>query len=76
MIEINIDRDTCFGSGECVLAAPTVFELDDSGIARVRSDAAALGAEEARRIADNCPSGALSVVDASTSQPPATEVGS
>jgi ferredoxin len=63
MTQITIDRDVCFGSGECVLAAPGVFELDDVGIARIRGDAAALSDDDAQRIAANCPSGALQVVD-------------
>ena len=34
-IEIDIDRDACMGSGNCVFAAPGVFELDDDSVARV-----------------------------------------
>jgi ferredoxin len=68
MIEIRIDRDVCFGSGECVLAAPTVFELDDVGISRIRADAPAIDAESAQRIADNCPSGAIRVVASAGTQ--------
>lgn len=64
MIDIQVDQDTCFGSGECVLAAPSVFELDDVGIARLRADASSIDADAARRIADNCPSGAIHVAEA------------
>ncbi len=39
-IEIDIDRDVCMGSGNCVYAAPGVFELDDDSIARVVDPAA------------------------------------
>ena len=34
-IEIDIDRDACMGSGNCVFAAPGVFELDEDSVARV-----------------------------------------
>jgi ferredoxin len=34
-IEIEVDRDLCIGSGDCVDTAPAVFELDDDGKARV-----------------------------------------
>jgi ferredoxin len=34
-IGIDIDRDACMGSGNCVFAAPGVFELDDEPVARV-----------------------------------------
>lgn len=74
MIEIQIDRDTCFGSGECVLAVPSVFELDDAGIARIRPDAAEIDAETAHRVADNCPSGSIHVAEAAEGDPQPTEV--
>ncbi len=32
---IRIDQDKCCGYGDCVLAAPTVFELGDDDVARV-----------------------------------------
>jgi ferredoxin len=28
---VSIDRSSCFQSGECVLAAPEVYEFDDDG---------------------------------------------
>ena len=34
-LEIDIDRDACMGSGNCVYAAPGVFDLDDDCIAFV-----------------------------------------
>ena len=34
-IEIDIDRDACMGSGNCVFAAPGVFELDEDSVSRV-----------------------------------------
>lgn len=58
MNPISIDRAVCYGSGECVLDAPDVFVLDDSGVATMLTGAE-LNLEAARRIAENCPSGAM-----------------
>jgi ferredoxin len=32
MIEIRVDRDACAGHGNCVLANPDVFDIDDDGL--------------------------------------------
>lgn len=34
-LEIQINRETCMGSGNCSFWAPGVFDLDDDGIAIV-----------------------------------------
>ena len=34
-IEVDIDRDLCMGSGNCVYEAPGVFALDDDSVASV-----------------------------------------
>jgi ferredoxin len=73
MIELLVDRDVCFGSGECVLMAPDVFELDQTGIARVRADAGAMDPDAADRVASNCPSGAISVAAAAAGPGAASE---
>jgi ferredoxin len=31
VIQVVVDRDVCQNHGQCVLAAPQVFELDDDG---------------------------------------------
>ena len=38
-LTINIDRDTCIGSGNCTKVAPEVFDLDDEQIASFRDEA-------------------------------------
>ncbi|WP_320783237.1 ferredoxin [Streptomyces sp. CRN 30] len=61
--EIGADRERCVGAGQCVLAAPDVFDQDDTdGRVRVlepRPPAARSGA--VREAVRACPSGALSV---------------
>ena len=61
MYRIEIDRNLCSGFGSCIDTAPTVFELDRSGIAALlvseSADAAVLEA------AGSCPMGAIAVFD-------------
>jgi ferredoxin len=59
-MEIDIDRDACMGSGNCVYAAPGVFELDDDSVARVVDPDAA--SEDAIVTAGRqCPTHAITV---------------
>ena len=39
-LEVEIDRDVCMGSGNCVYEAPGVFDLDDDSVAIVVDPAA------------------------------------
>jgi ferredoxin len=59
-IEIEIDRDACMGSGNCVFTAPGVFELDDDSIAQV-VDPQASPEEAVVTAARQCPTHAISV---------------
>jgi ferredoxin len=38
-VTIQIDRDTCIGSGNCTKVAPEVLDLDDELIATFRDEA-------------------------------------
>jgi ferredoxin len=60
-IHVEVDRDLCIGSADCVATEPDVFQLDDEGKAYVVDpDAAQLdGVVEA---AGNCPVTAIFVV--------------
>jgi ferredoxin len=59
-IEIDIDRDACMGSGNCMFAAPGVFELDDDSVARV-VDPEASPEEAVVTAARQCPTHAITV---------------
>jgi ferredoxin len=59
-LEIEIDRDTCMGSGNCTFAVPGVFALDDEGIAVVL-DPGGGDEEKILEAARNCPSKAITV---------------
>ncbi len=57
---VEIDRDVCMGSGNCLYWAPGVFDLDDDSIARV-VDATAAAEEKILDAARRCPTHAISV---------------
>ena len=60
-IRIEVDRDLCIGSGDCVDSAPDVFCLDDEGKAIVLDQDAAPVAEVVDA-ARNCPVTAIFVI--------------
>ncbi|MFE2336727.1 ferredoxin [Streptomyces coelicoflavus] len=61
-MRINLDRDKCIGSGQCVLAAPGWFDQDEDGIAVVLDDTASGDdEEEVDRAAYTCPALAITL---------------
>ncbi len=59
-IRIEVDRDLCIGSGDCVATAPAVFELDDDGKAIVL-DPDGAPVDDVVEAAMNCPVTAIFV---------------
>ena len=59
-IRVEVDRDLCIGSADCVATAPDVFELDDEGKARV-IDPDGAASDEIVDAARNCPVTAIFV---------------
>ena len=60
-IAIEVDRDLCIGSGDCVATAPAVFELDDDGKAVV-IDPDGAATDDVVEAARNCPVSAIFVL--------------
>ncbi len=60
MIRIDIDREKCVGSGNCVFWAPATFDLDDEGLSVV-IDPSGDSVDRIRVAVDGCPSNALSM---------------
>ncbi|MEU2714207.1 ferredoxin [Streptomyces sp. NPDC007205] len=59
-MHITADRDQCVGAGQCVLAAPAVFDQDDDGLVAPLTVDPAEGDQPAVRQAVNlCPSLAI-----------------
>ncbi len=59
-LDIEIDRDLCMGSGNCVYEAPGTFDLDDDSISYV-ADAAAASEEQVLAAARKCPARAITI---------------
>ena len=59
-IRIEIDREACMGSGNCIFWAPGVFDLDDDGVAVV-VDPEAAPEDRVVLAADGCPTKAISI---------------
>lgn len=59
-LEVEIDRDLCMGSGNCVYGAPGVFDLDEDGVSFV-VDPAGASEEQVVAAALNCPTHAITV---------------
>jgi Ferredoxin len=63
MITIRADRTVCQGYGNCVLADPDTFDVDDEGLVVLRRETVGdEGLAAARRAAYDCPSEAITVV--------------
>ncbi|WP_371477244.1 ferredoxin [Kitasatospora sp. NBC_00315] len=62
-MQVNVDQDRCCSSGQCVLAAPEVFDQsDDDGLVRLRQPSPGPDlAADVRLAAALCPGGAISV---------------
>jgi ferredoxin len=58
-LHIQINREACIGSQNCVRAAPHIFDIDDDGLARVRDGALTGPAELLVAVVENCPVGAI-----------------
>jgi ferredoxin len=59
-LEVEIDRDVCMGSGNCLYWAAGVFDLDDDSIAFV-ADATAASEDAIVSAATKCPTHAITV---------------
>ncbi len=59
-LEVEIDRDVCMGSGNCVYEAPGAFDLDDDSVAMV-VDPAGAPEEQVVAAARKCPTHAITV---------------
>ncbi|QXE38423.1 ferredoxin [Streptomyces sp. GMY02] len=63
-MKINIDRDKCCGAGQCVLAAPNLFDQDDDGIVLLLNESPGEAeAPAAHEAAILCPAAAIVLED-------------
>ncbi len=62
-LRIHIDRDLCVSFGDCIEAAPGVFEFDEEEIAVFVSEAGTITREELIAACASCPVDALTAFD-------------
>jgi ferredoxin len=64
MIKVVANRDTCEGFGTCVLAAESLFDLDDEGLVVVKEELVDDGRlSEVRQAAYDCPTESITFVE-------------
>lgn len=66
-VTIEVDRDLCFGFGDCVDSAPDVFELDEEAKSVVANPDGA-GLDDLLLAAQDCPVDAIFVVRAESGE--------
>lgn len=63
-MRVTVDKDLCIGAGQCVVAAPDVFDQDDDGIVVLLTDSPTEGDREAVKEAEQmCPARVIVVED-------------
>lgn len=61
---VSVDEGRCVGSGDCALAAPGAFEVDDdAALARVLPGAATAERAQLERASYACPTGAIRLTE-------------
>jgi ferredoxin len=66
-IAILVDRELCYGFGDCVDSAPGVFQLDDEDKSVV-ADPNAAPRDDVVMAAQDCPVDAIIITDTSTGE--------
>ncbi|MER5884089.1 ferredoxin [Streptomyces sp. NPDC001941] len=62
-MKVVVDRNKCQDHGQCVFAAPEVFQLDDEGHLVHTADADDALRDEVEEAADVCPMQAIRIED-------------
>lgn len=60
-MRIAVDFARCEAHGECMMAAPAVFQLDDSDILHVEAAPDPASREAVEKAARNCPTQAIAI---------------
>jgi ferredoxin len=62
-MKVVVDMNLCQSHGECVTAAPDVFELGDDDVLRWQEDVSDNRREAVEAAVDACPMMAIQIVD-------------
>ena len=59
-MKVIVNRDACIGCGACAAICDDVFELDDEGLSKVKTEEVSEDKEqEVRDAIDSCPTAAI-----------------
>jgi ferredoxin len=65
MVRIEVNRETCNGYGNCVVAASSIFDIDDEGlVVLLQATAEDDDVKAARQAAYDCPTDSIKLTDA------------
>ncbi len=67
-LTVQIDRNLCVGFGDCIDAAPEIFEFDDEGVAVFIADATEAARDTLSEACASCPVNALVLLDETSTQ--------
>ena len=63
-MRVEVDQPRCVASGQCVLAAPDVFDQDDDGIVETLTDRPDTARyDDVKAAASLCPAAAIRLVE-------------
>jgi ferredoxin len=62
-MKVHVDMNLCQSHGECVFAAPDVFELGDDDVLRWKEDVDESRRAEVEEAVNVCPMAAVSIED-------------
>ena len=62
-MKVHVDMNLCQSHGECVFAAPDVFELGDDDVLRWKEDVDESRRAEVEEAVNVCPMAAISIED-------------
>lgn len=64
MIRVKVNRETCSGFGTCIVAAETIFDLDDEGLVVLKREVVDDSElESVRAAAYDCPTESISFTE-------------
>lgn len=69
-MKLSINVEDCMSSGKCVADYPSAFEFDDDELAVLTEGESGLTDEQRTRVARNCPSRAILLLDDDGNQIP------
>ena len=64
LVLMQVNEDTCIGSGQCEMLEEETFYVDDDTVIAGVIGTGMLPADRAKKVVDTCPTKAISIVEA------------